>query len=329
LSSSLYAFLLKQAAADVEICGPCWDVLRGHDSDAGGSALALRFMAAVHRVVLMGMAPELARHYPSMNGTPEVTDCWLAFRATVARHVELLREWICRPVQTNEVGRCAALIGGFLLVARESKLPLRLLEIGSSAGLNLRWDHYYYEAGGAKWGDPASPVHLTGAFAAGSPPFDVAARVIERRGCDLNPVDLKSEEGKLTLLSFVWADQSSRFAGIRGAMKVASEVQVCVEMADAVRWLDRNLSSVSPGAATVVFHSIVTPYMSKSGYKQLVDILSRAGNAANKTAPLAWLRMEPGRDQADVRLTVWPEGDERVVATASFHGRDIRWLVEG
>ena len=108
-------------------------------------------MGAVHRVVLVGMAPELARHYPSMNGTPELTECWPAFRATVARHVALLREWICRPVQTNEVGRCAALIGGFLLVARESNLPLRLLEIGSSAGLNLRWDHYFYEAGGAKW----------------------------------------------------------------------------------------------------------------------------------------------------------------------------------
>ena len=96
LGSSLYAFLLEQAAADVEICGPCWDVLRGQDPDHRGSALALRFMGAVHRVVLAGMAPELARHYPSMDGTPELTECWLAFCATVARHVELLREWICR-----------------------------------------------------------------------------------------------------------------------------------------------------------------------------------------------------------------------------------------
>src|SRR5436190_4700865 len=80
LSSSLYAFLLEQAAADVEICGPCWDVLRGHDSDPRGSALALRFMGAVHRLVLVGMAPELARHYPSMNGTPELTECWPTFR---------------------------------------------------------------------------------------------------------------------------------------------------------------------------------------------------------------------------------------------------------
>jgi hypothetical protein len=69
--------------------------------------------------------------------------------------------------------------------------------------------------------------------------------------------------------------------------------------------------------------------MSEPGYKQLVDVLSRAGNAASKAAPLAWLRMEPGADQADVRLTIWPEGEERVIATTNFHGRDIRWLVEG
>src|SRR5262249_39808273 len=75
----------------------------------------------------------------------------------------------------------------------------------------------HVEIYGPKWGDPASPVHLNGAFAAGDPPFEVAARVIERRAYDLSPVDPESEQGKLILLLFVWADQSSRLAGIRGA----------------------------------------------------------------------------------------------------------------
>jgi hypothetical protein len=263
-----------------------------------------------------------------MHGTPVLPDCWPAFRATVGHHHELLREWIRYPVQTNEVGRCAALIGGFLLVARESNLPLRLFEIGSSAGLNLRWDHYYYEAGSAKWGDPSSPVHLTGAFVAGAPPFDVAATVIERHGCDLSPVDLHSDAGKLTLLSFVWADQRSRLAALRGALEVALRVQAPVEKADAAEWLDRTLADVNPGAATVVFHSIVAQYMTESSHNHLADVLRRAGSAANKAAPLAWLRMEPGADQAEVRLTMWPGGEERILAATSFHGRDIRWLLE-
>ena len=42
---------------------------------------------------------------------------------------------------------------------------------------------------------------------------------------------------------------------MRGAMELALKVQFRVEMAEAAQWLDRNLSSVIPGAATVVFHS--------------------------------------------------------------------------
>jgi hypothetical protein len=324
LGSSLYAFLLGKAAVDVEGHGPCWDVLGRQGSDPGG-ALALRFMGAVHRVVLAGMAPELARHYPSMGGTPELTEGWRAFLATVAHHSDLLSEWVHCPVQTNEVGRCAALIGGFLLVARENNLPLRILEIGSSAGLNLRWDHYYYETGGRKWGDPASPVHLNGSFAAGSPPFDVAAMVVERRGCDLSPVDPNSEDGQRTLLSYVWADQKSRLDTLRGALQVAHRVPAHVDQADASSWLERNLVNIKSGVATVVFHSIVAQYMGDN-YKHMVEVLEQAGNTADKTAPLAWLRMEPGGEQAEVRLTTWPEGREQTLATTSFHGREIRWL---
>jgi hypothetical protein len=325
LGSSLYAFLLEHTAADVEARGPCWDVL--HDLNISeGSAPGLRFMGAVHRIVLSGLAPELALYYPSMGGTPATTTCWDVFRITVATQTELLREWCGRPVQTNEVARSAALIGGFLVVARESNLPLRIFEIGSSAGLNLRWDHFYYEAEGKTWGDPASPVRLVGSFDAGSPPFDVVARISERCGCDLSPVDPGSEDGRLTLLSYVWADQKDRLDTLRGALQVAHKVPARIEQADGGAWVERNLSTQRPGAATVVFHSIVAQYMGENSYKHMVQVLRQAGAAATKTAPLAWLRMEPGGEQAEVRLTTWPEERERTLAATSFHGRGIRWL---
>jgi hypothetical protein len=44
------------------------------------------------------------------------------------------------PVQTNEPARSAGLLGGFLEIARRTGLALRLLEVGASAGLNLRFD---------------------------------------------------------------------------------------------------------------------------------------------------------------------------------------------
>src|SRR2546423_11345630 len=73
LGSPLYAGLLERAAGDVEDGGPCWEVLRGRveaEAGKGWSALALRFMRSVHRLVLEGRAPELGRHYPSAGGAP-------------------------------------------------------------------------------------------------------------------------------------------------------------------------------------------------------------------------------------------------------------------
>jgi hypothetical protein len=134
LGSPLYASILDAAAADVEAGGPVWDVLAGHENDPGPSALALRLLGGVHRLVLSGGAPELARWYPSVGGDGDPAEAWPTFRATVAEHVEHLRDEVKRGVQTNEVGRCSALVGGFLTVARSTGLPLRALEVGPVAG---------------------------------------------------------------------------------------------------------------------------------------------------------------------------------------------------
>lgn len=158
-------------------------------------------------MVLEGRVPELAQHYPSVGGEPG--DAWPPFREVLGEHREVLRDLITRPVQTNEVGRSAALIGGFLTVARETGLPLRLLEIGASAGLNLRWDRCRYESDGWSWGDPASPVRFTDVFE-DAVPEPVAGAVTERAGCDLAPVDPTTQEGRITLLSYTWPDQTER-----------------------------------------------------------------------------------------------------------------------
>ena len=139
LGSPLYAALLGAAAGDVEMGGPTLAVLAGHDDDPLGSALALRLLGAVHCLVLDGRAPALARHYPSAGGDAGPDGAWPAFRDLLEAQRDTVRTLVDRPVQTNEAGRSAALLGGFFTVARETGLPLRLLELGSSAGLNLRW----------------------------------------------------------------------------------------------------------------------------------------------------------------------------------------------
>jgi hypothetical protein len=87
-------------------------------------------------MTLEGRLPEAARYYPSLGGRTDVEALWPHFLEAVPQAVLP----VC--VQTNEIGRSCALLPGFLEVARHTGLPLRLLEIGASAGLNLRWDYF-------------------------------------------------------------------------------------------------------------------------------------------------------------------------------------------
>ena len=326
LESPLYADLLSRSALDVEAGGPCWRVLEEHANDSPGLAVALQFMGAVHRLVLENKAPELAPYYPSVGGTLPAQESWPAFRGTVDKNTAVLRSLVKLPVQTNEVARSCALAGGFLLIARETRLPLRLLEIGASAGLNLRWDQYWYQAGPSEWGNPRSTIRFENAFSEGGPPFDVTARIAERRGCDRDPLDPSHLDTELALGAYVWADQVERLRRLRAALEIARQVPAPLDAADAADWLGAALCGAAPGAATVVFHSIVMPYLGDRGGKRVHEILQQAGSRATCDAPLAWLRMEPGADQAEVHLTLWPPGEERLIATSKFHGPPVRWL---
>lgn len=324
LGSPLYARLLSEAARDVDRGGPVLGLLAPHARDPGRSALALRLMGAVHRLVLQGRLPGLARHYPSAGGDSS-GDPWPAFRAAVESHGAEIAPLLRRPVQTNEVARSAALLGGFLETARTFELPLRLFELGASAGLNLRWDRYRYRFGASEWGDPRSPVDLGEPFDGPPPPLHTAVTVAERRGCDRAPLDATTPDGELTLLSYVWADQLERIRRLRGATQVARQVPATVDRADAGAWLEaRPLTST--GAATVVFHSIVIQYLSDDSLSRVRKAIAAAASRATASAPVAWLRFEPAPESFEVRLRLWPGGEDRLLAVAGAHGSAVRWL---
>ena len=338
LGSPLYASLLERAAGDVEQGGLCWDVLRERAADEGekgGSALALRFMASVHRLVLRGDAPELAAHSPSVGGSVgDEDDTWRSFVDVVRDHADELRVLVARPCPTNEVGRSAAVVGGFLTVASETGLPLRVLEIGGSAGLNLRWDHYRYEAGPSVWGDPSSPVRFDDVYEGTTPPpFEGEALVAEREGCDLDPIDPSTEDGRLALRSFVWADQVRRLRLLEGALEIAARVSATVDRADAVEWTRDRLAVPRDGVATVLFHSVVMDQVPLAARTAIRTSIEEAAARATDDAPLAWLRMEGSYSYARLRfqphevwLTTWPGGNERKVADTGAHGMPVRWI---
>jgi hypothetical protein len=321
--SPLTAAVLEAAADDLEAGGVCADLLGPLAGDPPGSVPPLRLAGALHRLVLERRAPALALHYPTVGGTPG--DVGPVVLDTVREHLEDLRALVQRPVQTNEVGRSSALLGGLLHVQAHTGLPVRLLEVGASGGLLLGVDRYAHEvADGVVLGDPGSPVRLRAPWR-GRAPEPGPVHIAERRGCDPAPLDPASTEDRLTLTSYVWADQVERFERLRGALQLAAADPPVVERLGAHDFLQRELAVARPGVVTVVWHSVVRQYLAPQERAAVADLLEAAGSRGSEQAPLAHLWLEPDRDRFTVGLTTWPGGRTSVLADCEGHGPPVVW----
>ena len=329
--SPLCAAILDVVADDVRADGHLASLLAPVADAPFGDAVLLRLLAGLHRLVLDGSAPDLAAWYPSVVGErarPLGRRSSSAMRSDVLGAVDAHRERLAvdrdANVQTNEVGRSAALVGGYLESGRTG-LPLRVLEVGASAGLNLRFDRYRYHDGPRALGPADSPLRFANPWIGAAPDLDLPLEVVERSGCDVAPIDPSTPEGALRLRSFVWGDQLDRLARLDAALEVAAEVDAPVARAGAADWADEVLAEPVVGVTTVVAHSIVLQYLGPEERRRLVDRIEAAGEAATPGAPVAWLRLEPGGDRADLRLTRWPGGDTRLLATSAYHGPPVAW----
>jgi hypothetical protein len=327
IGSPLYGDLLARAAEDLLDGGPVADLLAGHLDARPSSVLALRMLGGAHALALSGRAPDLAAWYPSAGGhidtEPGSPRAWAALRQTIADRRDALLPWLERPPQTNEVGRAAALLGGLLYVVAQASLPVRLVEVGASAGLNLRADLFCVLGDSGSYGDPQSPVVLTHAWQGSAPP-DGVVRVIERTGGDLAPLDPVSPQDRLTLTAYVWPDQADRLARLRGALAVAEQVPADLRAEPATDTVAR--TDLADGTWTVLWHSIFRQYLSQEQRSELADGVARLAAAATPEARFAHLYLEQSRaGGCPVTLTTWPGADRVVLGTASPHGIPVRW----
>ena len=328
LGSPLYAGLLEHVARDLLAGGPAADVLAGHLLDRGPSALALRMLGGVHALVLSGQAGELAEFYPSAGGHrdpgPGADRAWPALRSVLSGQREQVRAWLAGPPQTNEVGRGAALIGGLRYLAARAALPVRLVEIGASAGLNLRADRFCVAGDSGSYGDPASPVVLRGGWQGESPPA-AHVEVISRTGGDTHPIDPVTADGALTLTAYVWPDQRDRLDRLRGALELAASLPADLRQELASATLAR--MSLAEGSWTVLWHSVMRQYLDPDQRSALASRVSELGAAATRDSRFAYLSLEPRRGTGFlVTLTAFPgDGEEQILGTAQPHGVPVTW----
>jgi len=181
------------------------------------------------------------------------------------------------PVQTNEVGRARPLLRGLDAVGRER---IDLLELGTAAGLLLYLDRYGY-------------------------PHDGRFEIVRRRGIDINPIDVTTDDGARLLEAFVWPDQTERIERLRAAIEIVRQDPPELIAGDYV-----DLVSELVEEDTVVMSCVTTMYLADDRYEELVE----------KLRGTTWLSLEGprhARDYDGMQLVL----DGRVLEEhVDFHG---------
>jgi hypothetical protein len=329
LGSAFTARLLEAMLQDWQDGGPMRTLLPAWTHGPPAADLVpLRLAGGLHALALSGRHPALTALYPPAAAQFNAEAIVPQLRRLLVDEDELLRSFLASAPQTNETLRSAVLIGGYAAIAQATGLPLALREIGASAGLNLLWDRFGYRLGAQRWGDGASPVQIVSDWRGTPPSLPASIAVADRRGNDLMPVDLRDPQAVLRLRAYVWPDQAARAARLQGAIALAMQDLPPVDAGDAAAWVAQRLAEPSPGVATVLVHSVVWQYLPAVTQADIESTLARAGARATTAAPLAWLRMEfyDSGAPAELRLTLWPGGRERVLAHAHPHGEWVEWL---
>ncbi len=345
--------LIRRAADDLEAGGVVATIF-ADDPCLPGSVPTLRLLGALHQLVLTGRAPELAAvFYPAgIDGAGSVEHApgshsqaaagvardaafkrlWPVARETIAANLDEVRARVRRGVQVNETGRSAALYGVLLRLVERHRLPIRLLEIGACAGLNLIPDHYAYQVRDRMLGDPSSPLRIVEPWRELpiEDPWRVAPElsIRARRGCDPFAVDIRTREGRVTLLSYLSPDEHQQIARLRRALSIADAAGVAVDRARAPAWLARELSVRDAGVLTVVWQSVVRQYASAADQRAIEAAITGAGRDARERRPLAWVTFEPGiehRGAYELRCREWPGSGERLLALCGDLGPPIEW----
>jgi len=290
-------------------------------------ALPLRLVGGLHALDLAGVAPALSRVFDG-----SVTDSGAIGQIlgdTFAAHDDSLFPWLHGPPQTNEAGRSAALMTGLIEVARRHGPKLELLEIGSSAGLNLLIDRFSFNLGGVHFGPEGSPITIEPEWR-GAPPPEVPVAIVSVRGVEIQPIDVRDRAAADRLRAYVWADNPDRMQRLTRAIAMIAEKPVDIVQGDAADWVEARLAEPQQtGVTRVLMHSVVWQYLGEERQARIEAAMAAAAERAMAECPLAWVRMEPNRIAAKQQVWVqsWPGHAEPVIlADVQAHGAWIEPL---
>lgn len=322
MGSPFTAALIRAALSDYHRGGPIRDLL---DSYPYYPRCGLNLAGALHYLALDG-EPTLSKHYPSLGGDGDGRAAWIAGRAILAEDRARVERVFTGVVQTNEPARSMPILGASLYIAAQFNLPIRIFEVGASAGLNLRFDRYRYEEPDWSWGDAGSALVLRNRSKQGRPKYlNANLKVVERRGCDLSPIDLGNKDDRLRLQSFVWADQADRLDRLRSAIEVAKETPVIIEAETFSTWLPREVRC-RRGYTTAIMHTVIEEHLSTNERVELYEVIAAIAEQASAHGPLAHISLELRHGSYYTNVRTWSSSSsETTICTSDGHAQGIVW----
>ena len=301
--------------------------------DLASAGVIFRLNAGLHAMARSGRHPGLAAIYRDARADAAPEPLLLDITLSLALHdgeADLL-QWMSGPTQTNEVARVAALAA--VLMELDARAPMRtsLLELGSSAGLNLNLEHYDTHMGPQRAGDFSSEVCIAPRWS-GHAPLPGRTRIASARGVDLNPLDVRREADGERLHAYIWPGERARSERLRAALALARFHPPQVDRGRAGEWLGQQLALPQPqGERRVVFHSMVAQYLPETERRMIDLALAEAGRTATPSTPLVRVGLEwnAGRTAVEVTVTQWhgqaEAGRPQVVARCHPYAEWFDW----
>jgi hypothetical protein len=328
-SSPLYQVLARRVVDNDELLALAAQVRPGQQP-------ANMLMAATHSTVLRHPEHPFARFFPSVRGddaeppaaaAAEFADFCAEHRAAIS---EILRT---RLVQTNEPGRGVSVRLAMHEVARRVDGPVVFLEIGASAGVQLRFDSWALELAGRRFGPTNAPLTLRTQWRSERlpPNLDELPPIRNRLGVDLAPVDACDPEERLWLQALVWPEHRDRFAQLAAALDAVAVCPPTILQGDAVELLPcLDAARLPDEIPIVVFHAMVrlhVPADRRAAFDSAIQDLGRRRRLLHVSLELP--PKESSHDRAAHLLALYDSaGPDHDLALAEGHGRWIQPLSE-
>jgi hypothetical protein len=239
--------------------------------------------------------------------------------------IPLLKE---KKVQTNEVRRCSYLYPSFCFIYSQVKKPLSLIEIGTSAGLQLLWDKYCYSYGdNVIYGDLASDVHISSEIRGNNKPFLLpkSPPVASRLGIDLHVNDLSNSEDLLWIKSLIWPEHKERVQLFEKAAscfkKQSVKLSVKLIEGDGIALLTDIALQIPENTAICIFHTHVANQIPENAKCELMNNIRMLGK--NRDVFHLYNNMW----DRDLHLDYFIDGREynEIVAETDGHARWFKW----